>query len=85
MASKVLDSFNSLKKILESEGDLLVIRDDPIVVVICNHKIDFYVNDEYQGSVGRDYCSLSELVLFEARLWLEALANLKFRRYQLRK
>ncbi|MFN3384597.1 MAG: hypothetical protein ACK401_06860 [Archaeoglobaceae archaeon] len=84
-ASKVLDSFESLGKMLENENGNLVIYDDPLKLVIKRERIEFYVDGEYQGFVDRSSAKLSDLVIVEAEMWLKALANLHFKRFSLRK
>ncbi len=84
-AAKVFSSFERLSKILEREGDDLVIYDEPLRIVIKKDRIEFYVNDEFHGFVDKKMEKLSEEVKFEAEIWLKALANLQFKRFSLRK
>lgn len=84
-ASKILDSFESLKKMLENESGDLVIYDDPLKLVIKKERIEFYVDGEFHGFVDRNSAKLSDLVSVEAEMWLKALANLHFKRFSLRK
>lgn len=84
-ATKILDSFEMLKRMLENENGDLVIYDDPVKVVIKQERIEFYVNGEFQGFVDRNSARLSDLVSIEAEMWLRALANLHFKRFSLRK
>ncbi len=89
LAAKVLENFDFLKKLLRDRAECgeseITIYDDPITVVVKRDRIDFYIDDTYHGSVGRDFCSLSDEVWEEARLWLEGLAGMKFKRYTVRK
>ncbi len=84
-ASKVLDSFESLMKMLENENGNLVIYDDPLKLVIKRERVEFYVDGEFHGFVDRNSAELSDLVIVEAEMWLKALANLHFKRFSLRK
>ncbi len=89
LAAKVLENFDSLKKLLKDRAECgeskITIYDDPITIVVRRDRIDFYVNDDYHGSVGREFCSLSDEILEEARLWLEGLTGMKFKRYMVRR
>ena len=89
LAAKVLDNFDLLKKMLGSRAECgeneITIYDDPITIVVRRERIDFYVGEEFHGSVGRNFCNISETVREEARLWLEGLAGMKFKRYAVRK
>lgn len=84
-ATKIFESFESLKKMLENENGDLVIYDDPLKLVIKRERIEFYVDGEFQGYVDKNSANLSDLVSFEAELWLKALANLHFKRFSLKK
>lgn len=84
-ATKILDSFEVLKKVLQSENGGLVIYDDPLKLVIKRERIEFYVDGEFHGFVDKNSSKLSDLVSVEAELWLKALANLHFKRFSLRK
>jgi len=88
-AAKVLENFDFLKKMLRDRAecgeDEITIYDDPITIVVKRERIDFYVGEEFHGSVGKNFCTLSEVVMEEARLWLEGLAGMKFKRYAVRK
>ncbi|MEM4291805.1 MAG: hypothetical protein QXR50_03715 [Archaeoglobaceae archaeon] len=84
-ATKILDSFETLKKLLENENGSLVIYDDPLKVVIRRERIEFYVGGEFHGFVDRSSARLSDLVSVEAEMWLKALANLHFKRFSLKK
>jgi len=89
LAATVLDSFDSLKRLLRERAECyeneIVILDEPLRIVIRRDKIDFFINDEYHGSVGRNFNSLSEEVREEARMWLEGLAMLKFKKFSVKK
>lgn len=88
-ACKVLDSFDLLRKLLaeraECSGDEIIVYDEPLQVVIRRDRIDFFVGGEYHGMVGRDHISLSDEVAEEARMWLQGLAMLKFKRFSVRR
>jgi len=84
-AAKIFSSFESLSRILERDGEDLVIYDDPLKVVIKKERIEFYVNEEFHGFVDKRVENLSEEVKFEAEMWLKALANLQFKRFSLRR
>ncbi|MCS7118435.1 MAG: hypothetical protein RMH75_05435 [Archaeoglobaceae archaeon] len=84
-ATKIFTSFDSLSRILENEGENLVIYDDPVKIVIKRDRIEFYVLNEFHGFVDKSSAKLSEKVSYEAEMWLKALANLKFRRFSLRR
>ncbi|MCQ4153946.1 MAG: hypothetical protein HA489_05385 [Archaeoglobales archaeon] len=84
-ASKIFASFDELSEILKKEGDNLVVEDDPLRVVIKRDRIEFYVSGEFHGFVSESEEQLSELVSEEAKLWLQALANLHFKRFSLRR
>lgn len=89
LAAKVLENFEFLKKMLRDRAECgeseITIHDDPLAIVIKRDRIDFYVGEEFHGSVGRNFCTLSEVVMEEARLWLEGLVGMKFKRYTVRK
>ncbi len=84
-ASKILASFDELSRVLRKEEDNLVVDDDPLRVVIRRNRIEFYVSGEFHGFVTESEEELSELVSEEAKLWLQALANLHFKRFSLRR
>lgn len=84
-ASKILASFDELGRIIRKEGEALIIEDDPLQVVIKRDRIEFYAFGEFQGFVSNSKEELSDLVSEEAKLWLQALANLHFKRFSLRK
>lgn len=87
--SKILDSFDHLRKLLseraECSEDEIVIYDDPLQVIIRRDRIDFYVDGEYRGSVGKNFVRLEDEVLEEAKMWLQGLAMLKFKRFSVRR
>jgi len=89
LAAKVLENFDFLKKLLRDRAECgeseIAIHDEPITVIIKRDRIDFYVGEAYHGSVGRDFCRLSDEIREEARLWLEGLAGMKFKRYTVRR
>ncbi len=89
LAAKVMENFEFLKKMLRDRAECgeneITIYDDPLTIVIKRERIDFYVGEEFHGSVGKNFCTLSEVVMEEARLWLEGLAGMKFKRYAVRK
>lgn len=84
-AKKIFESFESLRKMLKSENDDLVIYDDPLKLIIKRERIEFYVDGEFHGYVDKNSVNLSDLVSVEAEIWLKALANLHFKRFSLRK
>ncbi len=84
-ASKILGSFDELSRILRKEEGNLVVEDDPLRVVIRRNRIEFYVSGEFHGFVSESEEELSETVSEEAKLWLQALANLHFKRFTLRR
>ncbi|WP_290596010.1 MULTISPECIES: hypothetical protein [unclassified Archaeoglobus] len=88
-ASRVLDSFEFLKKLLVERGECneneITIYDDPLKVVVKRDRIDFYIGEVYEGSVGRNFVRLSDEVLEEAKMWLQGLALLKFKRFSVRR
>ncbi|MCS7144399.1 MAG: hypothetical protein NZ879_05190 [Archaeoglobaceae archaeon] len=84
-ASKIFASFEELSKILDREGDNLVVNDEPVKVVITKDRIEFYVYGDFHGFVNEKKEELSEIVSEEAKLWLQALANLHFKRFSLRR
>ncbi|MCS7130313.1 MAG: hypothetical protein NZ872_02720 [Archaeoglobaceae archaeon] len=84
-ASKILNSFDELSKFLKKENGTLVVEDDPLKVVITRERIEFYVDGEFHGFVSDSKEELSEVVSEEAKLWLQALANLHFKRFSLRR
>lgn len=87
--SKILDSFDYLRKLLAERAkcseDEIVIYDDPLQVIIRRDRIDFYVDDEYRGSVSKNFVRLEDDVLEEAKMWLQGLAMLKFKRFSVRR
>lgn len=84
-ASKILTSFEELSRVLKKEGNDLIIEDDPLKVVIKRDRIEFYAFGEFHGYVSHSKEELSDLVSEEAKLWLQALANLHFKRFSMRK
>ncbi|MDK2794965.1 MAG: hypothetical protein PWQ22_93 [Archaeoglobaceae archaeon] len=84
-ASKIFESFEELSRILKKEDGNLVIEDDPLRIVITRDRVEFYVYDEFHGFVSESQAELSETVSEEAKLWLQALANLHFKRFSLRR
>ncbi|WP_202319655.1 hypothetical protein [Archaeoglobus neptunius] len=85
----ILKSFDHLKKLLSERAECyeneIVLYDDPIKIVIGRNRIDFYLNDVYQGSAGRDFVRLSDEIREEAEFWLQGLAMLKFKRFSVRR
>jgi len=84
-ASKVISSYEELSKVLKREGDNLVVEDEAVKVVIKRDRVEFYVFGEFHGFVSDSVVELSETVSEEAKLWLQALANLHFKRFTLRR
>lgn len=88
-SSKILNSFSFLKRLLgeraECYEDEIVVHDEPLTVVIKKDRIDFYIYDVYHGSAGRDYSNLTDEVREEAKMWLQGLAMLKFKRFTVRR
>jgi len=88
-ASRILDSFDLLKKLLVERGECdeneITIYDDPLKVVVKRDRIDFYIGEVHHGSVGRNFVRLSDEVLEEAKMWLQGLALLKFKRFSMRR
>lgn len=88
-ASRVLDSFELLKKLLVERGECdeneITIYDDPLKVVVKRDRIDFYIGGVHHGSVGRNFVRLSDEVLEEAKMWLQGLALLRFKRFSVRR
>ncbi len=89
LAEKVLKNLDQLKNILKDKvvhtEEGLVIFDDPLKMIIKKDLIEFYVNEEYCGFVSSSQCEISDEVEFEARLWLEAMSSLKFKRFSLKR
>ncbi|WP_456468474.1 hypothetical protein [Archaeoglobus sp.] len=88
-AVRILDSFESLRKLLAERAECheneIVVYDDPLKIIIKRDRIDFYFDDVYHGSAGRSYVKLSDEIREEARLWLQGLAMLKFKRFSVRR
>ncbi len=88
-AKRVLENFDALRKLLASRADCLEdvieICEDPLRVVIKRDRIEFYIDDDLHGFVSASTCQLSDTVADEARMWLEALSMLKFKRYSVRR
>lgn len=89
LAAKVLENFDFLKKLLRDRAECgeseITIYDDPLTIVVKRDRIDFFINEEYHGSVGVGFNTLSDEIREEARLWLEGLAGMKFKRYAVRR
>ncbi len=89
LAARILDSFDSLRRLLADRGvcsdEEIVVYDDPLRVVIKRDRIEFYVDDEHHGFVSKDCVAISDEVAEEAKLWLEGLAFLKFRRFSIKR
>ncbi len=89
LASRILDSFDGLRKLLASRAvcteNEIVVDDEPLRVVITRERIDFYIDDIHHGFVSRNAAELSSEVAEEARLWLEGLAFLRFRRFSIKR
>lgn len=84
-ASKIFESFEELSKILKKEDENLVVDDDPLRIVVTRNRVEFYVSGEFHGFVSKSQAELSETVSEEAKLWLQALANMHFKRFSLRR
>ncbi len=89
MASKILDSFDSLKKLLSERAlcsnSEIVIYDEPLQIVIKRDRIEFFVFDELKGFVTRNTVNLSDDIAEEVKMWLEGLSFLKFRRFTIKR
>lgn len=89
LAEKVLKNLEQLKNVLKDKAvnteEGLVIFDDPLKMVIKKDLIEFYIDEEYRGFVSSSKCEISDEVEFEARLWLEAMSSLKFKRFSLKR
>ncbi len=89
MASKILDSFDSLKKLLSERAlcsdSEIVIYDEPMRIVIKRDRIEFYVFDELKGFITKNTVNISDDIIEEARMWLEGLSFLKFRRFTIKR
>ncbi|MDI9646087.1 MAG: hypothetical protein QFX40_05270 [Archaeoglobales archaeon] len=89
LAEKVLKNLDQLKNVLKDKivhtEEGLIIFDDPLKMVIKKDLIEFYVHEEYCGFVSPKKCEISDEVQFEARLWLEAMSSLKFKRFSLKR